>query len=548
MRRSLFLFWGILLSTSIVKGQTPNVVLPYSYDLYQKIDKEAYTIKSRSHTALKPFFADDSLLRPRVDSIFSFGVDSSRKTWAGRKLFNEHLVDVKTNEYTAYVDFLPDFLIGRDVSGGRNTWLNTRGFQAGGTVGKKFSFYTSGYENQGRFAKYYENYALTAHVVPGQSHDRGIGKDLRDWSYISGYVSYTPVKYLNITFGQDKTFIGDGYRSLLLSDFSSNYPFLKLTGNLGRVQYMAMWASMQENPAAPKISYYAGNRKKGAVFHYLDWNVNNRLSLGFFDAVVWSRTDDEGNYRGFDPGYANPIIFLRPVESENGSPDNTALGFTAKYEVLEKTAVYGQFFLDEFVAESLTKISGSNRNKWAWQLGVRGTDLLKIPRLNYLLEYNLARPYTYTGRIWTISYTHFNEPLAHPFGANFKELVGKLNYSYGRFDFSTQFNLANYGLDLNQFTHFGQNIFKPYPLQETQNNTVGQGIPTDLSYGEFRASYLLNPNYNLRFELGGVFRKETNSFVTDKTSWITFGLRSSFRNLYRDLSSISRFRPQFNGQ
>jgi hypothetical protein len=29
--------------------------------------------------------------------------------------------------------------------------LNTRGFQFGGTVGDKFSFYTSGYENQAVF-------------------------------------------------------------------------------------------------------------------------------------------------------------------------------------------------------------------------------------------------------------------------------------------------------------------------------------------------------------------------------------------------------------
>lgn len=547
MNKSLLSFFFILL-ISTARGQTPNLPLPYTFDLYQKLSSRVYDSKTFSHTALKPYFSDSDQLRDMTDSILGYGIDSTRRGWVNRKLWNEHLVDVKTDEYTAYVDFLPDFLVGRDVSGRRNTWLNTRGFQAGGTIGKKFSFYTSGYENQGRFAPYLENYSLTSRVVPGQSHDRGIGKDLRDWSYVSAYLSYTPVKYLNIMLGQDKTFIGDGYRSMLLSDFTSNYPFLKLTGNLGRVQYMAMWAAMQENTAAPKISYYAGNRKKGAVFHYLDWNVNKRLSLGFFDAVVWSKTDDDGNLRGFDPGYVNPLIFLRPVESESGSPDNSALGFTAKYEVLKNAAVYGQFFLDEFVSESLFKASGSNRNKWAWQLGVRGADLFGIPNLNYLAEYNLSRPYTYTGRVWTISYSHYNEPLAHPFGANFQEFVGKLNYSWKRFDLSSQLTLAQYGLDLNEFTHFGKNIFKPYPLDETLNNTIGQGIPTDLTYGSVKVSFLLNPSYNLRLELGQIYRQERNTMLNDKTSWWTFGLRSSFRNLYQDLSSITRYRHVFDGQ
>ena len=40
-------------------------------------------------------------------------------------------------------------------------------------------------------------------------------------------VSYTPNKVLNIQFGHGKNFIGDGYRSLFLSDVSSPYPFLK---------------------------------------------------------------------------------------------------------------------------------------------------------------------------------------------------------------------------------------------------------------------------------------------------------------------------------
>lgn len=522
-------------AVSFANAQTPSHPFPYSFQFYQKLNKEVYNKDSRIHSALKPYFRDDNLLSRVSDSILSYGVDTNRKTWAARKLYNEHLIDIRNEEFTAYVDFLPDFLVGQDLADDNNTWLNTRGFQVGGTIGRKFSFYTSGYENQGKFPVYYEDYIKSSQIVPGLTYDRGWGKETRDWSYVSAFLSYTPVKYLNITFGQDKTFIGDGYRSILLSDFSSNYPFLRLTGNLGNVQYMAMWTAMQD-PTAPKLSYDAGNRKKGGVFHYLDWNVNNRLSLGFFDAIIWSQTDDEGNVRGFDWGYANPIIFLRPVEAMSGSPDNAVVGLNVKYEVFDKTAVYGQFLLDEFEAKNFFGGKASNRNKWGVQAGIRGADLFGAPRLNYLAEFNAARPYLYTARNRMISYSQFAEPLAHPFGANFREFVGKVNYSVGRFDFSGQVNIATYGMDLNRFTHFGKNIFKPYPRAADQVY-VGHGVPTDMQFGEVRVAYVINPAYNLRLELGGITRTEANAVRDFKTNWITFGLRSTFRNIYQDLSS-----------
>jgi len=55
-----------------------------------------------------------------------------------------------------------------------------------------------------------------------------------------------------------------------------------------------------------------------------------------------------------------------------------------------------------------------------------------------------------------------------------------------------------------------------------------------LKYGEGTISYLLNPKYNLRIEVGGLIRQETNSLTDTKTAMITLGLRSTFRELYHD--------------
>ncbi|MXV51731.1 gliding motility protein RemB [Pedobacter sp. HMF7647] len=516
-----------------VNAQTPNQYYPNSFKFYQKLDNTLYNSGTRLHTSMRPFFIDDSVLARPVDSLLNNGVDTSRKTWVSRKLFNEHLLQVNNADYTVYADFLPDFMIGKDFTGKKTTWLNTRGFQAGGSIGKKFSFYTSGYENQASAPDYYRDYASSIEVVPGQSRYRKPYEENLDWSYVTALISYTPIKYLNITVGQDKNFIGDGYRSMILSDFASNYPFLKLTAKLGNVQYTAMWAAMQD-PGAPQVSYDAGNRRKGGVFHYLDWNVSKRLSLGFFDAVVWAQTDSLGNKRGFDWSYANPIIFLRPLEDMSGSPDNAAIGFTAKYKVLNKTALYGQFFLDEFVASDFFKKDGDFKNKWGLQLGLRGADLFNVTNLNYLAEFNTAKPYTYSERNRVLNYAHYNEPLAHPYGANFRETVGILSYSYKRFDVSAQFNYAKYGLDTDSL-NYGKDIFKPYGTAvNKKGNFIGQGLTTNFYYGDIRTSFLINPKYNLRFELSFTTRTEKNAMENSKANFISFGLRSSFRNLYQD--------------
>ncbi|WP_419801810.1 gliding motility protein RemB [Mucilaginibacter sp.] len=538
MNKKILLLLTIFYIGSAARAQ--SVYLPYAYQFYQKLDSSVYSNQSRFHSSMKPFLVDDPLISQQYQTLMNAGVDSiGKRSWLHRKLFQEHLVDIKEKDFTAFVDFLPDFNIGRDFSNHKTTWLNTRGYQVGGTIGSKFYFYTSGYENQAVFADYINRYIDKNAIsqiffVPGQAYDRSYGKRTSDYSYSTALLSYTPNKYLNIALGQDKTFIGDGYRSVLLSDYASNYPFFKLTATLGNVRYMAMWAYMQD-PLATKFSYQDDYRRKWAVFHYLDWSVSNKVSLGFFDSVIWGDKDDLGNKRGFDYNYINPFVFLRPLEANNGSGDNALIGFTGKYKFVDKAAFYGQFALDEFQAKDFFSSNGSYRNKYAWQLGVRGADVFNIKNLNYLLEINNAKPYTYTEVNSLINYAHNTEPLAHPFGANFREVVGILNYAIGRFNFYGQADFGHYGLDPFINTNYGKDIFKLYPdASRTLGTFTGQGLTTNLYYGEGRVSYMLNPKYNLRIEAGAVLRKETNDLFTNNTTLFTFGLRSSFRNLYYD--------------
>lgn len=511
------------------KAYSQAELLPLSHDVNSKIGREIYfNGNPRSHSALQSYFANevgDSLTK---DSLLLKGFPEAKawqqKNWLFRKLFTEHLVEVKDEAYSFYLDFLPDLQIGRQSS--ENLWLNTRGLELGGRIGKHFAFTSHLYENQGKFPAYLTAYAKKNRVVPGQGYARPYGQGAFDFGYSGGSVSYTPSKYVNFQLGYDKNFIGDGYRSLLLSDNAFNYPFFKVTATLGKVRYMAMWAQfidLYDTPFDDNTSY----PKKYGVFHYLSWNATKRLSLGLFENIMWKP-------RGFEFTYMVPVMFLRPAEYANGSPDKALIGINASYKIADRYVAYGQLMINEFRSKEVFSGNGHWANKQGGQLGIKGYDLFQVPHLYAQLEMNRVRPYSYSAQDHYTNYGHYNQPLAHPFGANFAEYLGIVNYRYKRFDTRLQLTQATYGLDINGLNS-GKDIYESYLSGITETGVyIGNGLKTKLFRADLKVAYILNPKNNLRLEFGASYRKESNIQLQDKQQYFTIGLRSSFRNIYND--------------
>ena len=485
---------------------------PYSYQFYQKFNKVQYSWETKQHTAVKPIIID-SIMLPLYDSLMNVGV-RERSSWFGRKLWNEHLIDVQEEDFTFYADFIPDFQIGRDFAGqGKTTWLNTRGFQAGGSIKDKFFFYTSGYENQGVFPEYINDYITENRVVPGQMYGK-LGSDEQDWTYVSALVSYFPAKNLNFSLAYDKNFIGDGYRSMLLSDISSNSTSFKFNGTFGDISISSIWSYMLDpREKINEDNRRSGSQRKWGAFQYLDWNVDNRFSVGLFHSLLWGNRKSDLESSLLEPG----------IDYRNGVKSMMQIGLNSKYKVLPNASLYGQLLLNK---------------KMAAQIGFRGFDAFGIKNFNFLGEYNFAKPYTYANEDPLASYSNYSQPLAHPFGANFREFVGILNYSYSKFDFSLQGNYGTYGLDPllenGMRDNYGKDIYKPYNKDLAYDGSIGQGLKTNMMYVDGRVSYVLNPKYNLRLEVGGVLRRESNNEWKKNTGMLTLGLRASFRNLYYD--------------
>ncbi|EOR94030.1 hypothetical protein ADIARSV_2864 [Arcticibacter svalbardensis MN12-7] len=518
MKYKIVLLLWVAFSIQAFSQSTPLPVLN-SYPDVRLHQLEDFSL----HTAAQPL-----LLRAALrDSILQRDVPVSEwqsKNWLFRKIFTQHLVEIKNDEYVVNFDFLPDLWVGKQD--GRTIWNNTRELAVDGHVGDMFSFNATISENQGVYPTYYNDYIRNNKVVPGQGHAKTYGADGFDYSNSSASLSYTPSKYINVQVGYGKNFIGNGYRSLLLSDYAFNYPYLKVTGTLGRVQYTAMWAQFEDLYDIGFDDETPYDKKYG-VFHYLDWNVNKRLSLGVFENVMWAP-------RGLDLSYAIPVLVLRPTEYNNGSPDKVVLGLNGSYKLNKKLLAYGQFVLNEFTLKEVFAGTGYWANKHGAQVGLRAFDIFQLPNLNATLEYNAVRPYTYSASHRIKNYGHYNEPLAHPFGANFREYLALVNYRYSRWELSLQGNVARYGLDMDGL-NYGKNIYLDYTTRvDDYGVEIGHGLKTKFFYANTNVSYLLNPKNNLRMELGYSLRNEVNDLKSDKEKFFTIGLKASFRNKYQD--------------
>lgn len=460
------------------------------------------------------------------------GDSTKKRSWWHRKLFQEHLLEYNNPDYDFYADFLPDFQLGHSSRNGTD-WLNTRGVIVGGRLGQRFHFYSEFYENQGKFPGYVDEWGRKTQLVPGQgewkSYDNG---KAFDFAYSSAVLDYKAAKFLQLQLGYGKNFIGDGYRSMLLSDVAFNYPYFKVVATVGKIQYTTMWAQFIDR-FYPKASYDNGYRKKWGVFNYLDWNVSKKLSIGLFETVIWQDSDSSGK-RGFDMSYLNPIMFLRPVEFSVGSPDNALMGLNLKYATGKHSSLYGQFILDEFKFKEMTAGNGWWGNKFGGQLGFRANDIFHAQNLNFLTETNFARPFTFSQRTTLNNYSHYGQPLTDPLGANFVEWVNVADYRYRRWFLRGEIQLAHYGLD-SAGTNYGHDINKSYETRTLDyGNHIGQGVGTNLIYVTGTVSYLLNPKNNLRLEVGVTGRKESNDLMDRKELIFNVGLRASFRQLYYD--------------
>jgi hypothetical protein len=442
-----------------------------------------------------------------------------------------HFYEVRVPNFYLSINPMLDVLGGMERYNGENhlVMLNRRGLQLRGNIDEKVYFYTDIIESQASFPTYLTNWANTNSAVPGAGfykvYDSRLTQDPNDgFDYLmsQGYIGINATKFIGVQFGHGRHFIGDGHRSLLLSDFSNNYFYLKLNTRIWKINYQNIFAELTQDHANIANDVF---KKKYMATHYLSVNVLKNLNIGLFESVIFARDN------AFEVQYLNPLILYRTVEQMLGSPDNVIMGMNWRWDFLNRFSLYGQVLLDEFVFSKVFARKGDPEagwwaNKQGIQAGFKYIDVAGLKGLDLQMEFNTVRPYTYSFRDSTANYTHYNQPLAHQMGANFREFIGILRYQPIKgLHLRGQLNFSTYGLDT-LGSNWGGNIHLPYTTYEREyGNVTSQGVKTSLLFGQFTASYMVFHNFFV--DLNAIYRRQDSVLdaLDNKSLIFSLGMR-----------------------
>ena len=415
---------------------------------------------------------------------------------------------------------------GKDSRRDDMLFINTRGVEVRGMIDRKVGFYTYLTDNQAVLPSYVWEPMAFNPVIPHE----GFWKEYKnakgvDFLQARGYITVEATRHINVQFGHDRMFIGNGYRSLVFSDYAPPVWFLKGNIKVWKINYLFQLnqtVAFANGTQGGLNASNSGYPNKFNALHHLSINIGKKLTLGVFESVIF-HPDDSTNFR---LDYLNPIIFYRAIEQQNGSSDNVLLGMDFKWNAVKKVSFYGQLLLDEFVIDNIKKGNGWWANKFGIQCGAKYVDAFGLANLDLQGEFNIVRPYTYSHNSKYGNYSGFLQPLAHPLGANFKELIGIVRYQpLPRLNVTGKLIFVDIGRDPDD-ENWGSNIFKENSTREKEyNNEIGQGVSNKIVYGSLTASWQFR--HNLFIDGTAIIRKSESdlSFYNNNTSITSLALR-----------------------
>lgn len=405
---------------------------------------------------------------------------------------------VSNKDFDLHINPVVYFGLGKDSRRDDQLFVNTRGVEVRGMVDKKLGFYTYLTDNQAVLPSYvWEQMSLNP-VIPHE----GFWKEYKegkgvDFLQARGYITFDASRHIHLQLGHDRFFLGNGFRSLAFSDFSSPSMFLRGNIKIWKLNYLFLINQMTADVKGSLAGLRAlpkGYPNKYTALHHISLNIGKNFNLGLFESVVFTKDDSTGSdHLRLD--YFNPIIFYRAIEQQNGSSDNVLIGLDFKWNALKKIQLYGQFLLDEFVIDNIRQGNGWWANKFGVQLGGKYIDAFGVPNLDLQGEINLVRPYTFTHGTAYGNYTNYRQPIAHPLGANFKEIIGILRYQpLAKLSLTGKLIIVQTGRDSGD-ENWGADILKNSTTRENEfGNTIAQGRATNLFYGNFQATWQLKHN------------------------------------------------------
>lgn len=440
-------------------------------------------------------------------------------------LFQKHLLEFKGDNYYITISPVFDFTLSKDLAdtSNRRFFQNTRGFHIEGDLLKNFSFSTSFYENQSRNPSYqstyysslgelYLNHADSTYftqnaVIPGAGRTKPFKVDGFDYAYAVGSLVYKPFKVLTLSAGNNTHFIGDGYRSMLLSDNSCSAPYFQ-----ANYRFLPKWEfvylrskllNLTRKPASTSVEAYY--QPKGYAVNYLSFKATSTLTLSLFEGTIYSSGDSISSHP-VNALYYNPIPLVSSFLLKN-SETTSLLGVNIGYTPIDNWRLYGQFAYNH----STKGIAG--------QIGTRISEPFKVTNLFIQLETNYSSNNAYSASIARLNYSHYNLPMAHVKGQGFTEGVFRVNYEWKRMyvDLKTVFYaLSNYS---------SQSLL---PIEK-----VTPSASSTLLHNQLEAGYRFNRKMNFTAFASWILRQASTP-TSQLTNFFSLGIKTGLTNTYTD--------------
>ncbi len=453
--------------------------------------------------------------------------DSSKQYYVFTNvLLKKHLFEIKGKNYALNISPIADAALGEDRNDKTETRLfqNTRGIYVEGDLTSKVSFSTSVFENQARFSSYESNfyksvgefypnqsngtYSQQNAVIPSMARTKPFKTDGFDYALATGNVCFRPLKSVILSAGNTSHFIGDGYRSLLLSDNSVPAPFFKgifkFSEKLEFAYLRMRLFNLVRRPLSSSVeSYY---ETKAFSVNYFTYKPTKQLSLSLFEGIIWSRGDSIVSRRVHPLFYSPFPGTALAALSENEM--NYLLGLNTSYIIKNKYRAYGQL-----------AYANGKFNKPAVQLGARLYGLLGQRDLMLQVEYNNIPTGFYENGDARLTYSHYNLPLATIRGSGFEEYVIRLNYEFKRF-------YVNERAVFYQLKNYTPGNWLPVSPTET-------ALSGNIRLNQLEFGYRLNRKMNLC--LFGSWQVRMGQSTKDQeTSLLFIGFRTAIVNRYND--------------
>jgi hypothetical protein len=450
-------------------------------------------------------------------------------------LFKKHWVEIRNKQGHLSISPLVDGSFGKEqIDTTRSTLLrNTRGVFVEGQLLDKFSFSFSFAENQAQFMEYETRYLYAAGekyvsnggylttnaVIPGAARTKPFKENGFDYAYSIGSVRYAASKVLSFEAGNNGHFVGNGYRSLLLSDHSTAAPYVKADWKFAP-RWTYSFIAKRTNNLYRKPVYQtveAPYENKLFTVAYLSFKASEQFTMSLFTAGANLRGDSlvkhplQASMWIPVPGL-NTDLFQRKNSTLNG-----IAGINLDY-ALKKQRIYGQVVIDKVSATHL----------FAGQLGVHFFDLANIPNLHVQSEINYVPPFFYASENPKLAYSHYQLPSAHPRGNNFLEGIIRMDYEYKRFFLQSKSILQqNQGIEANAFAP--HSIFTPVKNLANAESAYGSTFIQEIEVG-----YRVNRKYNGMILVGCKIRSSEFKGARELNQAVYLSIKSGLLNHYFD--------------